>query len=237
MNFTSYQYFGSSDSIDIDVVFFLEKMPPTIFEATNTVKILSENFSKLIDSHRKVNGNLAVVENGELIEAFKGTTDELNNSLYHTYQNHTQAFANHIYNVVKRDVNLKFLRSSRIILSYLSRTNERELIKKALKGDIDEKYLAFKKLKISGLITNKDTDILKVIAFQIGQSLALYEEIELYTKQEISKKYNLLTPFLYRNPTSELSVLDKYFTLFIDTLAMQKEQMPCKSEYKYPINK
>lgn len=124
-----YQIFGSENSLDVDVVFFIEEMPETIVEKL----ALSKEFSKSITSffpEKEINANLAVCKNGHLVEVYKGTTDELNNALFYTYSFHEQKQENQITKLLLRDVDLKFLRSIRMILSFLSRTEYRILVKK-----------------------------------------------------------------------------------------------------------
>lgn len=78
-----YQIFGSENSLDVDLVFFVEKMPETIVEKLT----LSKDLSKLIVPvfpEKVINANLAVCKNGHLVEVYKGTTDELNNALFYT---------------------------------------------------------------------------------------------------------------------------------------------------------
>jgi len=74
---------------------------------------------------------------------------------------------------VSRDVNEKILRTARILLSFLSRTEHRKLVKVALKGDLDAKFDALSKIDLS-LITDlgsrnvKWIDYLKTMSFQLG---------------------------------------------------------------------
>lgn len=61
-------------------------------------------------------------------------------------------------------------------------------------------------------------DILKVIAFQMGQTMALIHGAELYTKKEIALYYPILKPFLYRDKNSDISELENFKRCFLDNV-------------------
>ena len=94
----------------------------------------------------------------------------------------------------------------RMILSHLSRTEMRPVIKAALHSNWQTRLVALKKILDNWntiVIDDKNhkmkaEDILKVIAFQVGQVLGLMDGKELYTKYEISQEYPFLKSTLYR---------------------------------------
>ena len=131
-----YQIFGSQNSLDVDVVFFVDKIPDTINNAANLCKQYSELLISTSDKNKKINVNLAVVQNGILQDVFKGTVDELNNALFYTYVLHEQKYVNQITKLSVRDINLKYLRCARMILSFLTKTSYRGIIKQALNTNI-----------------------------------------------------------------------------------------------------
>ncbi|WP_163408220.1 hypothetical protein [Flavobacterium ajazii] len=231
-----YQIFGSENSLDLDLVFFVEEMPETILEKLSLSKKLSESITKFY-SEKKINANLAVQRNGHLVEVYKGTTDELNNALFYTYQNHHQKFGNQITKLLVRDIDLKFLRSTRMILSFLSKSEHRILIKNALKGNLDEKIQALEKIdlnQISSFGKNMNhLDILKSIAFQLGQAISLHEGKELYTKNEIANVFPDLKKYLLREENSDFETLQKWLSIFIMILKSRSFIMKNKLEYKY----
>ncbi len=184
-----------------------------------------------------VNGNLAVLENGTLKDVFKGTTDELNNALFYTYSLHLQHFDNVITALLPRDTDLKFLRSTRTILSYFTRTSARKQVKAALQGDIDLKYTTLAELDFLQLLENESTeaDAKKSIAFQLGQTIALDNGIELFTKATIAETFPDLQPYLYRHPATDLTALAHYLQIFLEKLDKHRQQMTKKTEYKYQI--
>lgn len=83
-----FQIFGSEDSLDLDVVFFPEMMPKTIEQKLNLAKTYALKLKETFPN-KVINPNLAVCKEGIVAEVYKGTADELNNSLYFTYSLHT----------------------------------------------------------------------------------------------------------------------------------------------------
>lgn len=236
MNTPIYQIFGSENSLDVDVVFFVEEMPETIEEKL----ALSKEFSKTITSffpEKVINANLAVLKNGHLTEIYKGTTDELNNALFYTYQFHEQKQENQITKLLVRDVDLKFLRSSRMILSFVSKTEYRVLVKKALKGNLNEKIQALETINLSAIASfgkeKNSPDSIKSIAFQLGQTIALQEGKEFYTKNQIAASFPDLRKYLSREENVDLNDLQKWLSTFIEILKTRLSLMKNTSEYKY----
>ena len=114
---------GSEDSLDTDAYIIIPE-PLTIQEA-----------KKLCDSYKDVNGNLLSVKDGVVNWCYKGTVDECNNSILATYALHKQISANPITAALPRSYALKMIRTVRGLLSYHSRTEKREEVKKALQSD------------------------------------------------------------------------------------------------------
>ena len=59
---------------------------------------------------------------------------------------------------------------------------------------------------------------MKTYAFQIGQTLALMNGKEYYTKKDIGIEYPELKPFLQRENDSDISVLETYKNKFLTEL-------------------
>jgi len=235
MKLPIYQFFGSEDSLDVDVVFFIEEMPATLLEKLQLSKKCSQSLETFFPE-KEINGNLAVFKNGNLVEVYKGTTDELNNALFTTYDHHKQAYDNQVSHLLQRDVDLKFLRSTRMILSFLSKTSYRTIIKQALKATIIEKAKVLEVIDLNTFSATEKTDskaVLKAIAFQLGQSIALSEGQELYTKSEIGSYLPDLRKYLYREENVDLEPLQKVLLLFIALLKNRITTMKNLSEYKY----
>lgn len=132
-----YYYYGSEDSIDIDILFSIPKsqMPNTQEERKVLVKRIEENFFNFCG--QKVNGNLIVIENGYVIDTIypKSWIDGVNNSLYETYSLHNQDYPLPLAGKVKRNKLLAIYKTARTIMSLLTRINRKE-IKACIKGNI-----------------------------------------------------------------------------------------------------
>ena len=66
--------------------------------------------------------------------------------------------------------------------------------------------------------TTSREDILKTIAFQIAQMDALTTGVEIYTKARAAEVYPELEQFLYRNPDSNIEVLQEKVRELTDSL-------------------
>lgn len=195
---------GSEDSLDTDVFYVFDKIP----SFTECRKFCSEDPTE--------NRNIITIKNGIVDQCFIGSPDEINNGLLDTYKLHPQTCELKIEHRVKRDVTLKSIRAVRGILSILSRTQYRPEIKKALNSGYKDRLDCLMNIDFASIDYNKlsksknGTDLLKVIAFQLGQTLGLYEKEELYTKSSVANKYPELKPFLYREQNCDLNTLNTY---------------------------
>lgn len=231
-----FQFFGSEDSVDLDVVFFIAAMPDSIIEKATLAKhsgeLLQESYP-----HQKINTNLAVCEKGVLTQVYKGTSDELNNALYHTYALHKQMFEKQILEILPRDPDLKVLRCLRMILSLCSKTVYREMVKEALRADVHSKIATLKSinfLSINDFGKSLDPiEVKKTIAFQLGQTLSLLQDIECYTKSDVVGVYSELQPYIYRYQSTDWYVLQKFIKLFLTALDLRLPQMKYTEEYPY----
>ena len=186
--------FGSKSSIDYDVLVLVSDLTSDI-RINSLICKSYDSILKDILTDKKVNCNLGVLENGIITKVYKGTADEVNNALYYTFDNHKQHHPNPVKRPVQRNVELKMLRTCRVLLSFLSRSVMRSEIKLALRSDLIEKI---KVLRIVDYIIAdtlvekrhvKNEDFWKIIAFQLGQTLALMNGTEYYTKEEILKAF------------------------------------------------
>ena len=230
---TPYHFFGSADSLDYDVVFIIEKMPETIVEKLALSKMLS---AQLLEKYptKTINANLAVCEKGQITQVYKGTADELNNAILRTYHLHQQDFDIQIINVVKRDIHLKMIRCLRMLLSFVSKTQYRTIVKQALKQDIYVKIEALKRIDFNTVEDfgkgSNALDLKKSIAFQLGQTLALHNQMELYTKQEIIDCFPELKPFLMRLPNTEMETIQQFINQFIAVIEVEVPKMKIIAE-------
>lgn len=232
-----WQYFGSEDSRDKDVVFFIDVMPATIKERAAYSKMLVSRYFGQTKDDSAINANLAVLNAGQLLQAYKGTTDELNNALYHTYDLHRQDFDNQVKQVLPRDVNLKWIRATRMLLSVLTRTVFRKEIKLALQSDLQTRVSTLKRIDLEQLTQTEKgftlTDIKKLMAFQLGQTLALDAGNEVYTKRGVASCYPQLIPYLQRIPGTDALALGALLQTFSTTLEQKITTMPFTEEREY----
>jgi hypothetical protein len=213
----NFQIFGSENSKDYDVLVFVDNIPQVTDDAHQLCKYYN-NILEPVLNDKPLNCNIGVIQDGQLVDCFKGTVDELQNVLYYTYKNHKQYYPNFISHTVERDLEEKILRVCRCILSFYSRTSIRPQVKLALRSDLRTKIPVLKMINFVDMsdFTNKREsveDIYKVIAFQFGQLFSLIDghEKESYTKNEIIKNYSDLEPFLNRKSSKDdLPILNKY---------------------------
>lgn len=195
---------GSEDSTDVDVHYVFDKLPSFA------------ECKEFCDADKSENRNIITIsKDGIVTGCYKGTIDEINNGLLTTYPLHEQTSHLLVTRKVERNKPLKFIRAIRIILSHLSRSQYRPEVKAALRStDWNIKLDTLDKIDLTTIdfsILNKNlsaVDILKVIAFQVGQTLMLYHDIEAYTKSEVAKHYKPLAPFIYRQETNDIATLD-----------------------------
>jgi len=215
INYIAKYIHGSADSTDIDTYYVIDEVPE-----------FSEA-KKICDSIEGENANLIAIKNGVVVQCYKGTIDEVNNSLYETYDLHKQNYPLLVMHPVIRDKYLKYIRAIRGILSHLSRSQYRQEVKAALQGTWEQRLNTLQNIDLTTISfdgINKHIsglDTIKVIAFQIGQSLGLMEDVELYTKKDIAEKYSLLKSYLYREG-KDLSDLNEMLHIFINKLFEMK---------------
>lgn len=197
--------FGSEDSIDEDVLYVFESMP----SFANCQAFCGQG---------EDNRNIVTVVNGVIEHCFKGIPDETNNALLATYHLHEQECENPVTKQVERNILLKTVRATRIVLSWLSRSKYRPLIKPALKSNNQEKRLqALSSLDFDSIEINLDS--CKSIAFQLGQSLALNQGNEIYSKRELKQLFPELIPFLDRAIPQSLLPLNELRDRFLDSMS------------------
>jgi len=206
---------GSEDSTDIDTYYVVDALPSTA------------ECKKWCDALTEENANLITIGDGIVTGCYKGTVDEVNNSLFETYPLHEQEFPLLVERKVRRDLNIKFIRAIRGLLSHMSRSQYRPEIKAALKSGWNERLDVLKGIYLPTIdfsMLNKhmsDRDIKKVFAFQIGQSLGLLDGVELYTKSSIAATYPPLNPFLYREDADTIDL-----QMIVDEFVSRMEAIP-----------
>jgi hypothetical protein len=201
---TLFHIFGSPSSIDRDILVFVDTLPE--LEASKT---LAKQLAPTIQAHfqdaKPPNINFGILDDGVITKTLKGIPDETNNAILATYGFHLQPYQLAITRPVMRDLDAKYQRAARVILSFYSRTTHREGVKQALRRDFKAKCAMLSRLDFSvpvdfGKQATPEVDIYKSIAFQLGQSIALAEGVELYTKEDIVLHFPVFATVLRREP-------------------------------------
>lgn len=221
MNILGKYIHGSKDSVDVDTYYWVDELPSTIQECKTWCESRKGENANLLTVYTEIVGEhySSVVD-----KVYKGVPDEVNNSLLRTYDLHPNQESSLPpgLHYVQRDEFIKYIRSVRVILSHLSKSQYRPDIKSALSSsDWNVKlrtleHIYLQEIDFSTLNHNMSPeDIKKVIAFQIGQSIGLMDGYEYYTKSEIADAYPILRQFLYRDPESNINELDAMLKYFI----------------------
>ena len=212
-----YYIHGSEDSTDRDIIYVFERIPSF------------QECKSFCDGQGANNGNIVVIKDGIIASAYKGSIDEVNNGLFHTYKLHKQEFPLLIERTVERDVILKDIKVIRKILSIFTRTQFRVTVKEALRGSWQAKISLLKNLDyysidFDNIQKSNKADLLKSFAFQLGQAIALHEGVELYTKREIGSYFPELKGYLQRNNDNITAIIE-----FIHRYAELLEAIPITS--------
>lgn len=201
---------GSKESIDEDVYVVCDKIPT------------KEEYSEFKKNTTK-DCNFITIENGIVTNCFKGLTDEINNSIFYTFDNHTQTCINPIKTPMKRDVFPKVVMVVRELLAYASRTQYRGEIKRVLKSSkLSDRIGVLREIelnKISSFEKMPNFHAYKFYAQQIGLLEAmLCGWPEIFDKSEYGVEYK---PFLYRENTTDeqLSKLSHKLTMLVDNIS------------------
>lgn len=219
---TPYNIFGSKDSIDVDIVVFVSSFPNSIEDCKNVCRAFEKDF---LAQGIYANCNIAVIKDGIIVQCFKGTTDEVNNAVLATYDLWKQKYPCQVLVPVKRNVEQKIARALRSILTYISHTQYRDKVKKALKSDASEKIdvlvnIDFSEIECFNKNNLSDADCWKGIVFQMFQTHALMNGDEIYTKSEARNLYPEFKNFINREEIDKKSKgnLNKYMKIFCETI-------------------
>ncbi|CAF1444810.1 unnamed protein product [Adineta steineri] len=238
-----YYIFGSENSHDNDILVLLKdyQKPATYVECQKLMNKFTYEFQDLhcFESDKPININLAVLTDGIITWVLKGNPDEANNGILRTYHLHKQYHSLEIQRLVPRDIEKKIIRATRSILSQLTKSERRHNIKNALKANqlysrLDAlKPICFQELNFKQ--SEKDlTEIVKLIAFQLGQTMALVKEnIELYTKIQVAEYDPRLKQYLMRESGCNLEILTQVkneYVAMIEHMFVQQPELRTKAE-------
>lgn len=201
-----YFFYGSADSTDKDVVIQIPQtdMPDRQEDRKNLVWQLQKEY------HLDWNATLAVIENGYMVDTIytKSWIDRLNNAVFTTYDLHPQYFPNPILGKVRVNTLLFIYKAVRTVLSLLTRTHLRPLIRPTVNGihDFNLKLAALNHIQWIDLQhfnqrNAADIDIWKTLAFYIYQNIAFLQDgTEIYTKKHCIEIFPTSTNLIYRKP-------------------------------------
>lgn len=186
---------GSKTSVDNDIYLVVDEIPT------------KQEFSDL--KHAMISDvNCIKIENGQVVGCFKGTVDEINNSIYYTFDNHPQHIEEcPVKSPVEREYFKKSVSSLREMLAFVSRTQYRDTVKKAIKSpDLSLKIDTLKSIKISEIKDFEKAqkeEVYKFFSQQICMITSLIKSVkegnpESFDKEEFVLEYPKLKPFLFR---------------------------------------
>lgn len=198
-----YNIFGSEDSLDYDIMVYVEDIP-SIVMCKKWCKEYEEELSKIY-TDKPIDVNLAVVKDNMIVDVYKGFPAECNDMIYWTYKRHEQTYACMVSEVVgltDEYIHTKVARTVRILISSLSRTVHRPMIKKALKGTFMDQLCILSMISLDSvnILHNKHSneEVRKHLAFHVGQCIGVLDGMQLFSKSSIGDHYHLLKPYLER---------------------------------------
>lgn len=200
---------GSEDSLDTDVIYIVDELPPL------------KECAEFCNSNAAENLNLATVRDGVIVQCYKGFPDEVNNAVLTTYPLHEQDDELLISRRLPRDLLLKQLSVLRKILMEMRHTACAVEARKALKSGFSQR-LRFAESVDLRTVTWEISETLqkecrKRIAFQLGQAIALSKGQEVYTKRTVAACVPKLEPYLYRTECS-IDALETTWEQFVQEL-------------------
>ncbi|MNJ83890.1 hypothetical protein D3C87_13190 [compost metagenome] len=210
----NYYFFGSKDSIDIDVLIVHPES-----------KGLESDFFliKQINQDHPVSGswniNIIQINDGVVINSIpsKGSPDSVNNSLYETYHLHEQKYPFPLKTKVQRNISLAIEKCLVVIFTFYKKTNHSEFYKLIPKGikngevNLEDRLLFLEKIDFNVLPYEEDIknkNAFKSLAFQIGQTISLLDGIEIYTKQKLIAHHPDLEVIIKRISTGKSNLIN-----------------------------
>ncbi len=219
---TPFYFFGSHNSQDKDVLLECADIPD---KQTAHLWIQDYKATQQVDW----NINLITVQHGQIVNTIpsKATIDGVNNALLYTYALHEQKFPLPILHSVKRHLLLNTYRCIRTVLTFCTRTQYRSQIRPTLNGIHPFAHkikslqiIDFKEINSFEAKYTADVNIWKAIAFYLGQTLALWQGIEIYTKDDLVKHFPAFEKFIYRQELAQENIqyLQQMKDLFVEKL-------------------
>jgi len=209
-----YYFFGSPNSVDVDVM--IDHPEASSRESDSMIAhALKHNYPET----ESWNMNIIRISGGIVVDSIpnKGSADSANNSLYQTFQYHDQSFAFPIDRLVVRNLPLAVVKCVNASILWFKDTDMHHEYKERLRPALmSGKWadsvdllptLNFEKPFTDDMITNGN--IYKSLAFNIGQTVALFCGVEVYTKGELGNFYPEINPLLMRENINPHVILNR----------------------------
>ena len=207
---------GSPDSTDRDVVYVAAYLPP------------ARDCHAFCDLGLAVgeDRNVVVVRDGVVVASFKGAPDEVNNAILATIGLHDENDGRPppVERAVDRDVVGKAMSVLTGVIGRVAHHTAKKGVRAALKRALASHALAPRVQAMAGLEFGSGAnhrlgpDVLKAIAFQLGQARALMDGVEVYSKGGVRDLYPAIAPLIDRQPVDddgpELAALSDFCRAF-----------------------
>lgn len=213
-----YNIYGSQDSTDTDVVFYVDKLSAIREDRKRLVSIIKKDFKP------DWNITLAIVKDGIITDCIypKASPESLNNAIFNTYDLHEQDHPCKVLRYVERNTVLAIYKTIRLLCTYLTRTEYRTFIRPTVHWSfsIDLKVNKLLNIKFNELVEFNQpnmvaVDIWKTWCFYVVQNKALLNGLQIYTKADAFRYEPRSYNFIYRK---ELTKEDKeWFNTYVKT--------------------
>lgn len=206
-----YYRFGSADSADVDVM--IEHDLASCKDDTPLIQALKEQYPAISNWDVK----LIKIEQGRVTHCMrsKGSPDSAHNCLYYTYHLHPQVYPFPLAGPVERNKPLALVKCTRTILGFLRGSNYHGLYLQHMRLPLRQfnwqkrvdalRLLDYRQHLFDDDLKNRK--VLKSIAFYIGQTLSLFQDIEIYTKTDLCKYHPELTPLIKKEVSAAHELL------------------------------
>ena len=191
---------GSPDSSDVDLMLLVDRLPTQ----------QEQKEQELL--HPNTDLNYAVVgEEGAVLDVLHGLPDEVHCQLRRTARGEEPP-PQLSRSPPQRCVELKLVACVQKLLVCTRRIpkHRSEVVEALRRNDVAAGVRALRGIRFADCADSLRLDLRKVVAFQLAQTLALTQGLQLYTKGELCEFAPRIRPLLYREEASaDLSALDE----------------------------
>jgi hypothetical protein len=204
----NYYFFGSADSQDIDVMVDHPEATGTPADK-DLVTAIKAAYPEIGDW----NINIIRIQDGIVTKSIpsKGSPDSVNNSLFHTYELHTQqqTYPFPLNKKVERNLPLATVKCVRAVLTLFKNAVDDRVYKEKVRpvlrsGNWEERIDLLSELVYFQPFCADEKDsinLFKSIAFYLGQTIALFDGTEIYDKTALKTHFPELAPVINREPS------------------------------------